>query len=182
MSWYIFPLVAQMVKHLPAMRESPGFNPWVRKIPWRRKWQPTQVLLPGKFHGWRSLVGYSPWGCKESNTTEWLHFHTFTWYVSWKTSFDLLLLSYIFIILCPSSDWILSSYWKQIEVKGFLFVFTFLICYVTSYVTFCMLSLVNVKWMNTLIKNFIVWSSSFNCFFFSPTNFYRVCKERYFIL
>ena len=39
-----------------------GFNPWIRKIPWRRKWQPTPVFLPGKFHGQRSLVGYSPWG------------------------------------------------------------------------------------------------------------------------
>ena len=52
----------------------PGFDPWVRKIPWRRKQQPTPVLLPGKFHGWRSLLGYSPWGHKESDTTEWLHF------------------------------------------------------------------------------------------------------------
>ena len=52
----------------------PGFDPWVRKI-WRRKWQPTPVLLPGKFHGWRSLVAYSPWGRKESDTTERLHFH-----------------------------------------------------------------------------------------------------------
>ena len=43
-------------------------------IPWRRKWQPTPVLLPRKFHRWRSLVGYSPWGCKESDTTEQLHF------------------------------------------------------------------------------------------------------------
>ena len=65
-------LVAQMVKCLPEMRR-PGFNPWVRKIPWRRKWQPTPVLLPRKFHRWRSLVGYSPWGRKESDTTEWLH-------------------------------------------------------------------------------------------------------------
>ena len=47
----------------------PGFNPWVRKILWRRKWQPTPVLLPGKFHGQRSLVGYSPWGCKELDKT-----------------------------------------------------------------------------------------------------------------
>ena len=47
----------------------------VRKIPWRRKWQPTPVLLPGKFHRWRSLVGYSPWGHKESDTTKSLHFH-----------------------------------------------------------------------------------------------------------
>ena len=42
---------------------------------WRRKWQPTPVLLPGKSHGWRSLVVYSPWGHKESDTTERLHFH-----------------------------------------------------------------------------------------------------------
>ena len=42
---------------------------------WRRKWQPTPVLLPGKFHGWRTLVGYSAWGPKESDTTERLHFH-----------------------------------------------------------------------------------------------------------
>ena len=41
---------------------------------WRRKWQPTPVLLPGKFHGWRSLVGHSPWGGKESGMTERLHF------------------------------------------------------------------------------------------------------------
>ena len=70
-------LVAQVVKRLPAMRETgliPGFDPWVGKIPWRRKWQPTPVLLPGKFHGQRSLVGYSPWGRKESDTTERLHF------------------------------------------------------------------------------------------------------------
>ena len=49
------------------------FNPRVWKIPWRKKWQPIPVFLPGKFHGWRSLVGYSPWGLKESDTTEWLH-------------------------------------------------------------------------------------------------------------
>ena len=41
----------------------------------RRQWQPTLVLLPGKSHGWRGLVGCSPWGCEESDTTEWLHFH-----------------------------------------------------------------------------------------------------------
>ena len=46
------------------------FDPWVRKIPWRRAWQPTLVFLPGKFHGQRSLAGYSPWGHKQSNVTE----------------------------------------------------------------------------------------------------------------
>ena len=42
---------------------------------WRREWQPTPVLLPGKSHGLRSLVSYSPWGCKELDMTEQLHFH-----------------------------------------------------------------------------------------------------------
>ena len=46
------------------------FDPWVGKIHWRRKWQPTQVFLPGKSHGQRSLAGYSPWGHKESDITE----------------------------------------------------------------------------------------------------------------
>ena len=41
----------------------------------RSQWQPTPVLLPGQSHGWRSLVGYSPWGHEESDTTERLHFH-----------------------------------------------------------------------------------------------------------
>ena len=41
---------------------------------WRRQWHPTPVFLPGKSHGQRSLLGYSPWGCKESDMTEWLHF------------------------------------------------------------------------------------------------------------
>ena len=44
-------------------------------ISWRRQWHPTPVLLPGKSHGRRSLVGFSPWGCEESDTTEQLHFH-----------------------------------------------------------------------------------------------------------
>ena len=48
----------------------PGFDPWVGKIPWRRKWQPTPVFLSEESHGQRSLVGCSPWGCKESDTTE----------------------------------------------------------------------------------------------------------------
>ena len=47
-----------------------GSFPWVRKIPWRREWQPTPVILPGKSHGQRSMVGYSPWGRKESDMTE----------------------------------------------------------------------------------------------------------------
>ena len=47
-----------------------GFNPWVGEIPWRRKWQPAPVFLPGQFHGQRILVGYSPWDHNESDKTE----------------------------------------------------------------------------------------------------------------
>ena len=46
-----------------------GFNPWVEKVPWRRRWQPTPVFLLEKSHGQRSLVGYSPKGCKELEET-----------------------------------------------------------------------------------------------------------------
>ena len=55
-----------------------GFDPWVRKIPWRRKWQPISVFLPGKSHGQRNLVGYSPWDCKKLDTTEWVSTEAYT--------------------------------------------------------------------------------------------------------
>ena len=61
-----------------------GFAPWVGKIPWRRAWQPTPVFFPGKSHGQRSPVGYSPWGRKEWDTTEHTHTHTHT--CCWKGS------------------------------------------------------------------------------------------------
>ena len=56
------------------------FEPWVRKILWRRKWLPTLVLSPGKFHGQRSLAGYSPWGRKSQTR---LSTHTPTKYYLW---------------------------------------------------------------------------------------------------
>ena len=54
----------------PCQCRRPGFDPWVGKIPWRRKRQLTPVFLPGESHGQRSLVGCSPWGRKESDTTK----------------------------------------------------------------------------------------------------------------
>ena len=51
------------MKKLPEMQET-QVDPWVGKIPWRRKWQPTPVFLPGKPHGQRSVASYSPWGCR----------------------------------------------------------------------------------------------------------------------
>ena len=71
--WWV---VAQMVKRLPTMQETRVLS-LGREDPWRRKWQPTPVSLPGESHGWRSLVGYSPWGYKESDMTERLHFLSF---------------------------------------------------------------------------------------------------------
>ena len=62
-------LVTQMVKNLPAMQETQLWS-LGQEDPWRRKWQPAPIFLPGKSHGQRSLAGYSPWGCKESDTTE----------------------------------------------------------------------------------------------------------------
>ena len=60
-----------VVRHQPANAGSRrcGFAPWVGKVHWRRAWQPTPGFLPGESHGQRSLVGYSPWGRKESDTT-----------------------------------------------------------------------------------------------------------------
>ena len=78
-------LQAQTVKNLPAIQET-WVNPQVGKIPWRRKWQPTPVFLPGEFHGQRSLAGYSPWGHKEVDTTERLPLsHLLIWWtvLSW---------------------------------------------------------------------------------------------------
>ena len=57
------------VKNLPANAGWPRFDPWVGKIPWRRKWQPTPGFLPGESHGQKSLARYRPWGHRESDTT-----------------------------------------------------------------------------------------------------------------
>ena len=65
-------LMAQQERiHLQCRRHRRlGFNPWVGKIPWRRKWRPTPIFLPGKFHGQRTLTGYSPYSHKESDMSD----------------------------------------------------------------------------------------------------------------
>ena len=63
-TWF---LGGSVVKESACQCRRYGFNLWVGKIPWRRKWQPSSIFLPGKSHGQRHLVGYSPWGCKESD-------------------------------------------------------------------------------------------------------------------
>ena len=68
-------LVAQTVKN-PLQCWRPGFDPWIGKIPWRRTW-PLQYFCLENPHGQRNLVGYSPWGCKEMDTTEQLSTHLY---------------------------------------------------------------------------------------------------------
>ena len=72
------------------------FNPWVGKIPWRKKWQPTPVFLPGKSHGQRSLAGYSPWDCRVNSR---IHFSSFMCLI-----YSLKLLTSIFFIKSWSLD------------------------------------------------------------------------------
>ena len=68
-SFFMAPLVAQLVKNLPATWET-GFDPWVGKVPWRREQLPTPVFWPGEVHGQKNLADYGPGGHKESDTTE----------------------------------------------------------------------------------------------------------------
>ena len=66
---------SSVVKNMPANAGATGdvgSTPGSGRFPWVKKWQPTPVFLPGRFHGLRSLVGYSPWDCKELDMTKWL--------------------------------------------------------------------------------------------------------------
>ena len=63
----------------------------IREIPWRRAWQPTPVFLPGRSHRQRSQVGYSPWGCKELDTTEVTQYVPFNKYMNYIYSFKKIL-------------------------------------------------------------------------------------------
>ena len=66
----VYGIFQQIDKDTGIHRKRYKFHSWVGKIPWRRKWQPTLVFLPGKAHGQRSLAVCSLWGCKELDTTE----------------------------------------------------------------------------------------------------------------
>ena len=75
--YLFFPIqyyIPTIISFLSAKPSLPNLH-WLMLSLWRRQWKPTPVLLPGKSHGWRSLVGCSPWGREESDTSEQLHFH-----------------------------------------------------------------------------------------------------------
>ena len=97
-----------------------GFNLWVRKIPWRKKWQPIPVFLPGKFHGQRTLRGYSPQGHKGSDSTEWLNTHIFFKIQPWKSK----ALAEILEIMCILSS--LKRLTSNIQWKEEKFKYSYL--------------------------------------------------------
>ena len=88
----------------------PGFDLWIKKIPWIKEWQPTPVFLPEESHGQKSLAGYSPWDRKKSNTTE-------------RLTLSLLTFLPAFVLLCPNSHFGLPTRWSFVLVpycsKGF---------------------------------------------------------------
>ena len=94
------------------------FNPWMGKISWGRKWQPTPVFLPGKSYGCRSLTGYSPWVCKELDMAKQLHFHLFTFmHISSCIS-----IIFSYMIIDPNQNFLfLYNYMVSVHCNIYLF-------------------------------------------------------------
>ena len=133
--------MAQTVKNVPAMQR-PGFDPCLGKILWRRKWRPTPVYMPGEFHGQRSLVGYSPCSCKESDITELLtlspKINIFSWLLKQIPRSNGILLS---LTLCFSlHPWFCAFVLFAFLLFCFCFLTTwklFLICHLCMWIWFC---------------------------------------------
>ena len=101
-------------------RKRCGFDPWVGKIPWRRAWQTTLVFLPGESHRHRSLVGYSSWGHRELDMTEWITFSSYWDWSDWEHTHVVAgicqLHGIILLILPPACLWninYVSTIWSQ---------------------------------------------------------------------
>ena len=130
------------VKNLPAVQETQrhGLHAWVRKTPWRKEWQPTPVFLL-EFRGPRSLAGYSPWGHKKSETTEYTHTHTLS------------------LSLCVSLEWNWEFCWG-LSCNGHLFWERH--CFLTSYMA--LLSGGWTEWVDLLAE---VWDQRTGGFSFN---------------
>ena len=92
-----------------------GFDPWVGKSPWSRKWKPTPVFLSGKFHGQQSLVGYSPWGRKELDMTK----HTNTRHARFDENLNKINLTY-----SRPPRWLITKPYHVIFVPDLMFTST----------------------------------------------------------
>ena len=108
------------------------FHPWARKIPWRRKWQPTAAFLAGKSHGQRSLAMYSPWGRKGSDTAKWVSRGTLClkcWICCHHTSI------WVPLSLYKQKLWkhsLLSSFQSLVDPKGCFSLHLLLSCWTSS--------------------------------------------------
>ena len=110
------------------------------QIPWRREWQPTLVFLPGEFHGQRSLVGYSLWVCKESDTTEQLlhfllHCRHILYHLSHQGSYSSTSFVYLSITICSISPNMSLCFYSQLS--PILRSQQLLICFLTLYFSLC---------------------------------------------
>ena len=124
------------------------FDPWVRKISWRRKWQAMPVFLPWKSHGQRSLAGYSPWGCKEPDITEQLSTPNVTW----------LSAQFYFFVYCQS-----VSVFPVWEILAYYF---FKYCYSDTQNFFIRLQNVYPLWfcvLGTIFSQIFAKLTSSNC-------------------
>ena len=106
-----------------------GFDPWVGKILWRRKWQPTPVFLPGEFHGQRTLAGYSPLGCRSQTRLKWLSVHN---------------IGYMHFFFCKVRVSIHIIFWKQNE---FIYQPTFSDDSVLAISEYCHMHKLRLSWL-----------------------------------
>ena len=110
------------VKSLYSGKESPWrckrcrFDPWVGKMPWSRKWQPSQVFLPRKFHGQRSLVGYSTWGYKDSEVSE--HTGTKSIIIQWISKIENPEELRSHMVVVNSTDFLLATCIPDFQATG----------------------------------------------------------------
>ena len=135
------------------------FHPWVGKIPWRRKQQPTPVFLPGKSHGQRTLVGYSPWGRRELDMIEhWgtfqKNYYTYTTYtgILCKNQYLTFKKIQIYIFLQPL---VLSKYVTQSPHGSGFHIFPYTIFKLLHFLTYLLLSLHHISNLFMFIIRFL---------------------------
>ena len=113
-------------KNLPAVQEA-WFDPWVGKIPWRRKWLSIPVFLPGKSHGQRNLAGYSPWGHRvghdwATNTTTLNKYAAFQYNVYKSNQSSLLNLDFSAVDYVSSNLWTRASQPSNVDILNQVFL------------------------------------------------------------
>ena len=99
----------KLLKRIHLQCRRPGLHPWVGKMTKHRKWQPTPVILPGKFHGQRSLAGYSPWNHKALDMTDWAHpyiYWAFVWKAKHFTCISHVIVKQLYVVYTAFCSWV----------------------------------------------------------------------------